>query len=152
MRHVIKILPGFYKPVKLGLKPFEIRVNDRDFKLHDELELREWSRYPKEYEFTGRALLATVSYITDWGQKPGTVVMGLQGVTEIAKVPTKDICPECLASPLRELSWNSCGSSETSLGCWECDWMFFPPGIDESNWRTLMLATGYKGPTEIVKL
>ena len=64
MRHVLKILPTFYNRVKLGLKPFEIRRNDdRDFRLHDELELREWSRYPKEYEFTGRALLATVSYI-----------------------------------------------------------------------------------------
>ena len=54
MRHILKILPEFYKPVKLGLKPFEIRVNDCDFKLHDELELREWSRYPDEYQFTGR--------------------------------------------------------------------------------------------------
>ena len=31
MIHELKIKPQYYEDIKIGLKPFEIRKNDRDF-------------------------------------------------------------------------------------------------------------------------
>ncbi len=59
--HVLKILPEYYEPVSEGIKKFEIRKNDRDFKVRDYIVLREWDgkRYTGKY-YTGR-----ISYILD---------------------------------------------------------------------------------------
>lgn len=69
------MLDDFYEPIRTGLKPFEIRVDDgRNFEVSDTLTLKPW---------TGKAyikkapLICTVSYITNWGQKPKTVVMAI---------------------------------------------------------------------------
>ena len=35
MIHALKTEPRFYEPAKQGLKPFEVRKNDRDFKIGD---------------------------------------------------------------------------------------------------------------------
>lgn len=40
--HKLKIHPPFFASVKRGDKPFEIRKNDRNFKVGDVLELEEW--------------------------------------------------------------------------------------------------------------
>jgi len=33
--HIIKLLPGYFKAVKEGVKTCEIRINDRDYKVGD---------------------------------------------------------------------------------------------------------------------
>lgn len=41
-------------------------------------------------------------------------------------------CPKCGRDGLRILTWLSIGSDQTSLGCWSCDYVTFPPGVEAS--------------------
>ena len=59
--HDLKCWDCYFEAVDSGLKTFEIRLNDRDYKLHDSLLLREWD--PARKVYTGRALLMRVTYI-----------------------------------------------------------------------------------------
>ncbi|EOH55927.1 hypothetical protein UA3_01110 [Enterococcus faecium EnGen0263] len=76
MTHELKILPEFFEPVTSGRKQFEIRKNDRDFKVGDQLALREWSGE----KYTGDLFKAEITYITDYAQHDGYVVLGIRGV------------------------------------------------------------------------
>ncbi|HFK0261663.1 TPA: DUF3850 domain-containing protein [Listeria monocytogenes] len=71
--HELKILSEYYWDIIEGRKTFEIRKNDRDFKVGDVLILREWNG-----DFTGLSILVEVTYITDYAQKEGYVVMGIE--------------------------------------------------------------------------
>lgn len=77
MIHDLKTWPQFFQPVALGHKTFEIRFNDRDFKVGDVLRLREWDPAVKKY--TGNETIRRVTYITDFpaGLRDGFVVMGV---------------------------------------------------------------------------
>lgn len=57
--HDIKILPEFYNDVESGRKSFEIRKNDRDYKVGDYLLLREWDGE----KYTGRKITRYINYI-----------------------------------------------------------------------------------------
>ncbi len=43
MIHELKILPDFYRAVVSGEKTFELRKNDRNFKVGDFVVLKEWT-------------------------------------------------------------------------------------------------------------
>ena len=78
--HKLKIDPKYFEDVRLGTKPFEIRENDRNFHVGDKLLLCEYDRDKKEY--TGNQLTATITYITDFAQMGGHVVLGLNDISE----------------------------------------------------------------------
>lgn len=59
MTHELKILPKWFADVSSGKKNFEIRKNDRGFKVGDELILREWERG----KYTGRETHRKIEYI-----------------------------------------------------------------------------------------
>ena len=61
MEHDLKILPEYFEPVLEGKKNFELRKNDRDYKVGDTLLLREW--YANVY--TGREVRRKVTYILE---------------------------------------------------------------------------------------
>jgi hypothetical protein len=78
--HVLKTWPEPFQAVWDGLKTHELRVNDRAYAVGDGLVLREWD--PAEIErrhgngifyapvdcaFTGRDILARVTYVTPGG-------------------------------------------------------------------------------------
>lgn len=81
MIHELKILPEFFEAVTSGRKQFEIRKNDRDFKIGDILHLREWNGE----NYTGDSYKAEITYITHYAQKDGYVVLGIRGVEETEK-------------------------------------------------------------------
>lgn len=76
--HELKILPEYFEAVTSGRKKFEIRKNDRDYKVGDRLYLRGWNGE----NFTGDSYKAEVTYITDYAQKDGYVVLGIKGLEE----------------------------------------------------------------------
>jgi ASC-1-like (ASCH) protein len=61
--HELKIWPEYFEPILDGRKTFELRQTDpsRDFQVGDTLRLRETLRG----EYTGRELMALVTYILD---------------------------------------------------------------------------------------
>ncbi|EOS7882279.1 DUF3850 domain-containing protein [Enterococcus hirae] len=79
MTHELKILPVYFEAVVNGRKQFEIRKNDRDFQVGDQLILKEWNKDG----FTGRACQSEITYITDYMQKNGYVVLSIR-VGELA--------------------------------------------------------------------
>lgn len=108
--HELKLqLPYFYD-VYVGKKTFEIRKNDRDYKVGDILELnlydpveRSYKGFERDFKYTPEQMILLpsdylqdptklvptdennaakvvvhVTYITDYEQKPGYVVMGIE--------------------------------------------------------------------------
>lgn len=71
--HELKIQSEFYDAVVQGYKNFEIRKNDRDFRVGDHVVLREF----EQGKYTYRKYGAYISYITDYEQKPGFVVFAM---------------------------------------------------------------------------
>ncbi|HFL0606071.1 TPA: DUF3850 domain-containing protein [Listeria monocytogenes] len=70
--HKLKILPEFFREKVTLKKSFEIRKNDRDYKVGDTLLLQEF----ENGKYTGREYWEDVVYITDYLQKDDVVVMG----------------------------------------------------------------------------
>lgn len=71
--HKLKLLQKYYDATDARLKQFEIRKNDRNYQIGDELRLLEWDGEC----FTGRELLRGITYMTDYAQKPGYLVLGV---------------------------------------------------------------------------
>ena len=71
--HELKTLPQYFQAVSIGDKTFKKRKNDRDFHVGDYLILKEWND-----GYTGREITAEITYITDYEQKDGYVVMAIQ--------------------------------------------------------------------------
>ena len=75
MVHELKIDKAFFGSVETGVKPFEVRKNDRDFKAGDVLALNEVDNL----EYTGRHTLKVITYVLDDSRyvKEGYVILGL---------------------------------------------------------------------------
>lgn len=74
----MKTWPEPFQAVWDESKPYEVRKDDRAYAVGDLLFLREWSQTTGIY--SGRAILARVSYMTpggEWGLPPGLCVLGL---------------------------------------------------------------------------
>jgi hypothetical protein len=82
--HDLKCWPQFYGDVESGAKPFEVRKNDRDYKVGDVLLLREWASCWRglDWSYTGRQCRRKVTYILKAAPfvPPGYCVMGLAEV------------------------------------------------------------------------
>lgn len=74
--HDIKILSEYFSKVIDGSKTFEIRKNDRNYKVGDRLLMREYINNG-DYE-TGGWIFATITYITNYNQKNDYVVMSIK--------------------------------------------------------------------------
>jgi len=73
IEHELKTLPKFFKVIEDGQKTFEIRKNDRNFQVGDVVILKEFS---SSKGYTGRELIITITYVTNYRQKKGYVVFG----------------------------------------------------------------------------
>ena len=72
--HELKILPEYFEAVVSGNKRFEIRKNDRNYKKGDILRLNEY----QDGQYTGDVHVAEITYITDYTQQDGYVVLGIK--------------------------------------------------------------------------
>ncbi len=74
MQHNLKIEPQYFEPVLNGDKPFEIRYNDRGYQKTDGLLLEEHNGTT----YTGRKVLAIITYVSTYSQKDNWVVLGIK--------------------------------------------------------------------------
>jgi hypothetical protein len=79
VQHELKTWPAYFGAVASGRKSFEIRRDDRPFRMGDTLRLREWC--PVERSYTGREVVAEVTYVMrkeeDFGLMDGFCLMGI---------------------------------------------------------------------------
>jgi hypothetical protein len=74
--HELKCWPEYFNRTISGVKPFEIRFNDRDFQTGDFVKLNEYIHAEKKY--TGNFIKAKILYMTDFLQAGGNVVLSLE--------------------------------------------------------------------------
>ncbi|MGL4108341.1 DUF3850 domain-containing protein [Clostridium sp. LP20] len=82
--HELKILSKYFLAVKLGLKNFEIRKNDRDYHIGDIVVLQEY----ENEKYTGNEIKKQIKYIVYgpcYGLTKGHCVMSLGEVGEVIK-------------------------------------------------------------------
>lgn len=77
--HRLKTWSEYFVEIVHGPKRFEIRLNDRDYRVGDSLILEEWE--PSTNQFTGRSCTRIVAYMTNFNQRAGYVVMGIEART-----------------------------------------------------------------------
>lgn len=86
MIHELKILPKWFEAVQSNKKHFELRKNDRNFKVGDILILKEF-QYDKG-TYTGRRVKRKVNYILcgddsyTLGLAKGYCILGLENIAE----------------------------------------------------------------------
>lgn len=82
MTHALKTWPLFFQRIESGQKTFELRKNDRDYKVGDRVLLQEWD--PAEKKYTGKELERVISYILinaeEFGLKKGYIIFGLGNI------------------------------------------------------------------------
>lgn len=76
--HELKTHPEYFQAIFNHSKDFELRKNDRDFKVGDELKLMEFD--PEKNEYTGAVITVWVNYILHGGKfglEDGYVIMNI---------------------------------------------------------------------------
>jgi len=77
--HEIKCDPKYFTRLCDGTKTFEIRYNDRDYQVGDRLIIKEFDPekgWPDHGSYG--TVIAEITYLTDYFQKDGWVVLGLK--------------------------------------------------------------------------
>lgn len=76
MVHELKIVPNYFEKVVSKEKSFEVRYNDRDFKVGDILKLMEYV----DGSYTGQSIYVKVTYILREfeGLQPNFVVLSIE--------------------------------------------------------------------------
>jgi hypothetical protein len=79
--HELKTIQPYYDAVARGEKTFEIRYDDRNYKVGQRLWLREYDYQAEIYP--GPSVYADVTYVTDYQQDSGYVVLGIRLVDRV---------------------------------------------------------------------
>lgn len=77
--HYLKTWPEYFNKVFMGHKDWELRKNDRDFKVGDTVILQEFN--PETKEYTGKEMARRINYIlekTEFGLQDGYVIMTIR--------------------------------------------------------------------------
>ncbi len=111
--HELKCWPQYFAALFDGRKRFEIRENDRNFKIGDSLILKEYD--PANGTYSGRVISFRVSYITTFGQMQGYVVMGLTNALSAEREAQTNAAPLQLP-PLTDLMYHAVRGIEYHFG------------------------------------
>ena len=83
--HELKIWPEYLDAIKQDRKTFELRENDRDFRVGDFIYLRGWNR--GEDCYTGDMAIVRINYVlyhqSTHGLKEGWVILSIARVEEV---------------------------------------------------------------------
>lgn len=81
MQHYLKIVDPYYGQVRDGLKTFEVRENDRNFKVGDKVVLLRYNSETKQY-YKSQTIVVVITYIlSDFHAiKDGYVVFGFKKI------------------------------------------------------------------------
>lgn len=112
--HNLKTWPVHFDAVRLGIKPFEVRLNDRGFAVDDILRLQEWD--PEKKRYTGREVQRRVSFmlVGEFGIPADHAVMGL--VKAEGEIAAMEALEEALRSrDFYEESWKIAESCEREM-------------------------------------
>jgi hypothetical protein len=76
--HDLKSWPEYFQAVRAGLKLFELRNNDRDFKVGDTVVL--WEYIPETATLTGQTIVTKITYVLTGGVwlTPGYCAFGIE--------------------------------------------------------------------------
>lgn len=78
MTHELKVLSEYYWKIPCEKKTFELRKDDRDYKVGDILDLKEWDGE----KFTGHHVRREITYILrnckQYGLEDGYCIIGMQ--------------------------------------------------------------------------
>lgn len=77
-KHYLKTWTEYYNDIVSGVKKFELRYNDRNFKVGDVLVLQNYNKRTEEYE--GEMIEKEIKYILHgggFGLNVGYVILGL---------------------------------------------------------------------------
>jgi ASC-1-like (ASCH) protein len=80
--HKLKIETQYLDLIKSGVKTFEIRKNDRSYKVDDLLILTGF----ENGSWTSERVYVRVVYITDYEQKEGYIVLGIEKEEEVSEI------------------------------------------------------------------
>ena len=109
-RHELKTWPKYFAAVRSGQKRFEIRRNDREFKVGDILVLREFD--PSTDTYTGQSEERQITFLLS-EEDYGGVIHGFVaiGFGDVAPHPdaADDLTPEALAD------WHEAQASNAAL-------------------------------------
>ena len=74
--HNLKVKPQYFKDILRGVKKFEVRRNDRNFKVNDLMVLEEYD----SKGYTGKYINTEITYVLDDTEycKEGYVVLGFK--------------------------------------------------------------------------
>lgn len=84
--HRLKTWPVFFQHMVENRKQFEVREDDREFRIRDTLLLEEWDESEGLGLYTGRQLRARVIYKLDGGRfgiDPAYCVLGVEMIGEL---------------------------------------------------------------------
>ena len=62
MKHELKTINPYYNDIDMGTKTFEVRKNDRNFKVGDLMILRE---YLQQGIYSGKSITCIITYVLD---------------------------------------------------------------------------------------
>ncbi len=73
--HKLKCETKYFHAVAAGEKTFEVRFNDREFDVNDFLQLEDF--HPETQELSGLTVAVKVTYMCDYMQRKGYVVLAI---------------------------------------------------------------------------
>ncbi len=76
--HSVKIYPEYFQLLKDGIKNFEVRLNDRNYQVTQQIIFKEFD--PATNSYTGNLLMREIKFVLYGGQfgiEPGYVVLEL---------------------------------------------------------------------------
>lgn len=81
--HQLKCWSEYFKPISNNTKTFDLRKNDRGFKVGDDIAFEEYN--PATSEYVGPVAIRRIVYMLEHfdGLMPGYCILGLAGIGRV---------------------------------------------------------------------